>query len=112
MSNLAPRTWRRCDNDEIENIYLEVCTQAMDEGLIDSIPALYLFKSTAKWGQCKWSNGIVVIGLNEVFCAEPEKALNTIIHEVGHAATPGHHHDSRWKEVSDGLGKMYGHTVK
>lgn len=112
MSNLVPKTWKRCNNEEINDFYLEICTQARDEGLIEDIPALYLFKSTAKWGMCKWSNGVTVIGLNEVFCTDPEKAINTIIHEVGHAATPGHGHDSHWKKVSDGLGKTYGHTVK
>lgn len=110
--SLVPRTWRRCNNDEIESLYLEICGEAIDEGLIDSVPTLYLFKSTAKWGQCRWSGGMTAIGLNEVFCTDPEKAINTIIHEIGHAATPGHHHDSHWKKVSDQLGKTYGHTVK
>ena len=112
MSNLVPRTWKRCNNEEINDYYLEICTQARDEGLIEDIPTLYLFKSTAKWGQCKWSSDKTVIGLNEVFCSDPEKAINTIIHEVGHAATKGHGHDSHWKKVSNGLGKTYGHTVQ
>lgn len=110
--SLVPRTWKHCDNEKINDLYLEICTQAMDEGLINAIPTLYLFKSTAKWGQSRWSDGVTAIGLNEVFCADPEKAINTIIHEVGHAATPGHHHDGHWKSVSDRLGKTYGHTVK
>lgn len=112
MSNFIPRTWRICDNDDLNWYYRDVCQQALNDGLIDHIPTLYLFKSTATWGKCKWSRGMVVIGLNEVFCADPEKAINTIIHEVGHAATTGHHHDSYWKSVSDKLGKSYGQTVK
>lgn len=112
MSNLVPRTWRRCDNDDINWYYEDICNKALDEGLITYVPNLYLFKSTAKWGQCKWSNEGIVIGLNEVFCTDPDKAINTIIHEIGHAATPGHHHDNHWKSVSNRIGKVYGHTVK
>ena len=112
MGNFVPRTWRKCDNEDINWYYEDICNQALDAGLIDYIPELYLFKSTATWGKCKWSNHGIVIGLNEVFCADPDKAINTIIHEIGHAATPGHHHDSHWKKVSDGLGAAYGHTVK
>lgn len=112
MSNFVPRTWRLCNNDELTRYYNDICQQAIDEGLIDDIPRLYLYKSTATWGKCKWSNGQIIIGLNEVFCTNPRKAINTIIHEVGHAATIGHNHDSTWKRVSDKLGAAYGEQVQ
>lgn len=110
--NLVPRTWKICDNEDLNWYYEEICQRAISEGMIDSMPPLYLFKSTRTWGWCRYHNGRVVIGLNEIYCQNPHAAINTIIHELGHAATQGHRHDNVWKKVSNKLGDVYGEKIK
>lgn len=110
--NLVPRTWRLCDNEDLNWYYEDICQQAIKEGIIDEIPVLYLFKSTRSLGWCRYQSWRTVIGLNEVFCQDPHKAINTIIHELGHAGTRGHHHDAVWKKVSNKLGLIYGEKIE
>ena len=110
--NLVPRTWRLCDNEDLNWYYEDICQKAISEGLIKYMPRLYLFKSTRTWGWCRYLHDDVVIGLNEVYCQDPQKAINTIIHEIGHAATTGHHHDDVWKRASNRLGVLYGEIIK
>jgi predicted SprT family Zn-dependent metalloprotease len=108
----VPRTWKICNNDNLYSYYEAICNEAIDNGFMDTVPPLYLFKSTRTWGKCIYSNGEAAIGLNEVYCQDPQKAINTIVHEIGHAATPGHHHDYVWKQTSDKLGNIFGEKVK
>lgn len=109
---LVPRTWRICENGDLNWCYMDICQRAIDEGIIDFVPQLYLFKSTSTWGWCRHYAGNTVIGLNEVYCQVPQAAINTIIHELGHAATPGHNHDNVWKKISNKLGDIYGQKIK
>lgn len=110
--NLVPRTWRLCDNEDLNWYYEDICQRAIKEGMINHVPQLYLFKSTAYFGWCRHFHGQVVIGLNEVYCQDPHKAINTIIHEIGHVATKGHNHDVVWKRVSNKLGAIYGEKIQ
>lgn len=112
MTNLIPRTWKSCENEEILHIYLDVCEFAIKEGLIKDIPPLFLFKSTKKWGECRLNKLHTVIGLNQVFLDDPAKSTNTIIHELAHAILPSHGHDEKWRNVANKIGELYGEEIK
>jgi predicted SprT family Zn-dependent metalloprotease len=85
-----------------------------------------LFNSIAwkfRWNNRKRAAGICsygarVIGLSKVltsFATEAE-VRDTILHEIAHALTPGHHHDSVWKAKAIEIGcdgkRCYDHQTK
>ena len=62
-------------------------------------------KATARAGQCRY--GRKEIGLSwKIFSIEANRqdALNTILHEIAHALTPGEHHGPKWKRVARDIG--------
>ncbi len=56
-------------------------------------------------GQCCYGTKTIEISyLYTENVADPELLRNTILHEIAHALTPGHHHDAIWKKACIAVG--------
>lgn len=114
MKNFIPRGWSKNSNEHLQKVYNEACNKAIELGLIDYTPELYIFKSTRTWGWARYPqhydyNKKPYVGLNEVYLQEPTKALNTICHELAHIASPrGTGHGQPWKHNFTKLGTPFG----
>lgn len=106
ISNV-PRTWHQCGNEEILKIYKEVINEAERLGYNTKSPALFMYKSTCRWGTCRTVRGTSYIGLNEVFLNDPEKSRDTLIHELAHSLVPKDGHGSKWHSIGDNIGKKW-----
>ena len=89
MKNFIPRGWTKNTNEHLQTVYNEACNKAIELGLIDYTPDLYIFKSTRTWGWARYPrhydyNKQPYVGLNAVYLKDPAKALNTICHELAH----------------------------
>ena len=116
MTNYIPRGWVKNTNEQLWKIYLEVCDKAIDLGLIDYVPDLYIFKSTKTWGWARYPSKTEekygykpYVGLNGVYLQDPAKAINTICHELAHIASPrGEHHGNVWRNNFANIGVYFG----
>ena len=116
MANFIPRGWTKNTNEQLQVIYEEACGRAIDIGLIDYVPNLYIFKSTRTWGWAKYPSKIeeqsghkAYVGLNAVYLQDPTKAINTICHELAHIASPRkEHHGDIWKRNFEKIGLYFG----
>lgn len=112
MANLIPRTWNPCENEVILSYYNEICDRAKSIGLaLEVVPKLFIFKSSRRWGECRIGTAHTVIGINEVFTENPDKAVNTLIHELAHAITELEGHTDRWRQIANKIGEPYGEKV-
>jgi hypothetical protein len=77
----------------------------MDEyGLIEAGWSFTLDRSKTRFGMCSHSKKIISMS-KYLSPSRPYKAnLNTILHEVAHALTPGSKHDAVWKAKAIELG--------
>lgn len=48
-------------------------------------------------GCCKYNTKEITLSLYYVMHNTEDRIKNTILHEIAHALTPGHHHDGYWK---------------
>jgi len=112
MLNL-PRTWKKCTNSELLELYKEICDEATRLGYSFKEPKLYMFKSTKSWGRCHYNTETneSAIALNYVFEDKPEAARNTLIHEIAHSCAVGDHHGERWERAGNNIGKKWGIKV-
>ena len=116
MRNFIPRGWTKNTNEQLSEIYWEACDKAIDLGLIDYIPELYIFQSTRTWGWARYPSKIeeqigckAYIGLNAVYLQDPTKAISTICHELAHIASPKkEHHGNIWKRNFVKIGTHFG----
>lgn len=109
MANLIPRTWKPCENEAILSHYNEICDRIKSLGLaLEVVPKLFVFKSTRRWGECRSNADRIVIGINEVFTEAPDKAVNTLIHELAHTITKNEGHTDQWKRIANEIGEPYG----
>ena len=116
MSNFIPRGWKRNTNVKLQMIYKEACDKAINLGLIDYVPDLYIFKSTRTWGWARYPSQTQesygykpFIGLNQVYLQDPTKAIDTICHELAHIASPrNEHHGDVWKHNFEKVGVAFG----
>ena len=114
MKNFIPRGWVKNTNEELQKVYNEACNKAMELGMVDYVPDLYIFKSTKTWGWARYPQKHdygkrPYIGLNAVYLQEPAKALNTICHELAHIASPrGTGHGQTWKHNFAKIGVPFG----
>ena len=116
MANFIPRGWTKNTNEQLQKVYKEACDKAINLGLIDYVPDLYIFKSTRTWGWARYpsklqeSNGCKpFIGLNQVYLQDPTKAVNTICHELAHIASPRKEgHGNVWKHNFEKVGTTFG----
>lgn len=116
MRNFIPRGWTKNSNKQLQKIYKEACDKALELGLIDYVPDLYIFKSTSTWGWARYPSKTEeqfgykpYVGLNEVYLQDPTKAINTICHELAHIASPRkEHHGDVWKNNFETIGVHFG----
>jgi len=57
-----------------------------------------------RFGYCSWSRKVISLSKVLVQLNGEEQVRQTIVHEIAHALTPGHHHDEVWKAVAIKLG--------
>ena len=55
-------------------------------------------------GLCRYSKKTIYISKHFIANEPESKVMDTLIHEVAHALTPGHGHDSTWKNTAIHLG--------
>lgn len=108
MKSIAPKGWTVNTNSALQEIYDEICAKAIELEMIDSVPELYIFKSSRTWGWARNIYFIPYVGLNEVYLSDPMKAIATICHEIAHIATPRAYHGPTWKRAFKKLGKHFG----
>jgi len=67
----------------------------------------YSFKwlrSNICFGKCYYRRQVIALSQPLVAANEVSQVLDTILHEIAHALTPGHQHDDVWKEKCKELG--------
>ena len=50
-----------------------------------------------RFGCCKYRSKRITLSKKLTELNDEENVLDTILHEIAHALTPGHHHDSVWR---------------
>lgn len=61
-------------------------------------------KMEGKLGACYYKGKIIAISKYYAENNSRQNVVNTILHEIAHALTPGHKHDSIWLETAQKLG--------
>lgn len=108
MRRRVPRGWYNNTNQELQDIYEEICNKAIELNMIEYVPELYIFKATSTWGWVRDLSGEPYVGLNEIYLQEPTKAVCTICHEIAHIANPRANHNKVWKRAFEKLGTCFG----
>ena len=57
-----------------------------------------------RFGCCDYRNRTITLSKHLVLLNSPERVINTILHEIAHALTPGHHHDDVWRRKAIEIG--------
>lgn len=60
--------------------------------------------TTNRLGQCRYKKKEIGISLKSALILPENQVKDTILHEIAHALTPGHHHDNIWKNKCRELG--------
>ena len=74
----------------------------LENGLVD-----YTFQfdsAERRFGYCSNSRKVISLSTILVKLNPEEQVKQTILHEIAHALTPGHHHDEVWRAVAIKLG--------
>ncbi len=71
-------------------------------GLHDWVVATNRAMTTA--GRCSYRKKTIFISKHHMLNSKENEVLDTIIHEIAHALTPGHKHDAVWKSKAIELG--------
>ena len=125
------RTWKKCENEEINKIYNEVLktVKEMYPEYFDCKLTFYIDSSTRVLGRCialykpeslksKWGfpnhfgyirHDEVVILLSK-YVTEPTTVRRTLIHEFAHMVTPKEHHSYSWERRAQLIGEKFGET--
>lgn len=61
-------------------------------------------KSRSLFGKCSHKKKIIWLSKPLVELNNEEHVTDTILHEIAHALTPGHHHNKKWKRVAIEIG--------
>jgi predicted SprT family Zn-dependent metalloprotease len=65
----------------------------------------FRFNNTKRlFGQCRNGQKLILLSRHLVELNGEEQVRDTILHEIAHALTPGHHHDKVWKAKAKELG--------
>lgn len=129
------RTWKRCDDKRIVNLFNEVATTAKTlypNCFNGCTPELFIDSSTKYLGKCvtsyrkkyntnseisrdimrgtiQYDRGVIL--LSKYILDMPDKEiLDTLSHEFGHFVTPGGHHSYLWRVRANHIGSTYGVT--
>jgi len=57
-----------------------------------------------RFGQCNYSRKVISLSRHLVLLNSEDRVKDTILHEIAHALTPGHHHDSVWRKKAVEIG--------
>lgn len=60
--------------------------------------------TTHRLGQCRYRRKEIGISIKPAKLLAMNEVIDTILHEIAHALTPGHHHDNVWKQKCIELG--------
>lgn len=60
--------------------------------------------SHLRFGVCKFGPKIIGLSKRLVLVNDEERVKDTILHEIAHALTPGHHHDHVWRAKAIEIG--------
>jgi len=61
--------------------------------------------STRSFGRCRWGGEKMIwLSIELTLLNDEAEVLDTILHEIAHALTPGQHHNSKWKKMCVLLG--------
>lgn len=73
-------------------------------GLLDLGWRFEFDNAKRRYGVCKRGSKIIGLSQNYVLLNEIKFVRNTILHEIAHALTPGHHHDEVWRAKAIEIG--------
>ena len=66
-------------------------------GLINKGWRFEFDNATRRFGCCKYRSKRITLSKKLTELNDEENVLDTILHEIAHALTPSHHHDSVWR---------------
>lgn len=61
-------------------------------------------RSKRRFGSCQYRGRRITLSLELTQLNDEEQVRDTILHEIAHALTPGHHHDSVWRQKAIEIG--------
>lgn len=61
-------------------------------------------ESKTHFGCCEYKRKVIFLSRLFTLTINEDKVKDTILHEIAHALTPGHHHDIVWKNVAKSIG--------
>lgn len=98
---------------------LTIDAQKLAEELIRQHIPHYSFcwtNSKQNFGVCNWVQREIKLSLDLTIRNDEAQVRDTILHEIAHALSPGHHHDRIWKGICVKIGakpeRCYTNNVK
>lgn len=83
----------------------QLAIQLMNQhGLIEQGWRLQFDNAKRRFGVCSYRRKIIGLSSTLVQLNDEAHVRNTILHEIAHALTPGHHHDYVWKRKAIEIG--------
>jgi len=87
---------------------LQLANQLLRQHGLENVP-IVLDNAKTRHGVCRYNRycgGVKNIGLSRHYINLNEESAirNTILHEIAHALTPGHHHDRIWRRKAIEIG--------
>lgn len=61
-------------------------------------------RSVKRFGACHRGKRLITLSYDLTHWNSKEQVRDTILHEIAHALTPGHHHDDVWREMCIRIG--------
>jgi predicted SprT family Zn-dependent metalloprotease len=97
---------------------LSIDAEKLAKQLIQQYCPGYVFqwdRSKRRFGACYRGKSTISLSLDLTIRNSEEQVRDTILHEIAHALTPGHHHDYTWKMACIRIGakpeRCYNSTV-
>lgn len=85
-------------------------------GLIAQGWVLEFDQAVSRAGCCMYRRKVISLSEPITLLNPKDKVMNTILHEVAHALTPGEHHNRIWKQLAISIGcdgeRCYGEETK
>ena len=76
----------------------QLANQLMNQyGLLDKGWRFEYDTAKRRFGVCRYGSKRIGLSKPLTLANDVERVKDTILHEIAHALTPGHHHDSVWK---------------
>ena len=75
-----------------------------EHGLLESRWTFTFDNAIRRFGSCQYRGRRITLSKKLVSINDEARVRNTILHEIAHALTPGHHHDSVWQRMAISIG--------